>query len=314
MRPVLPATAMLLLPTAVAALAASPPWTSVPGPQDRPTFRANVAVVAVDVSVRVRNNPVPGLGPTDFELTDKGVPQRIDSVTTGSIPLDLSLLLDVSGSSYGWLTRLKENVDRGAELLAPVDLLRVLAFGIDAREVMSFQSPQETTRLRAIPYAGGTALRDALFLAIAHDSGPDRRHLIVAFTDGTDTASVLGPALILEAGRASDASVHFVHLEGNSGNPPLVPVTRRPEARLWDGRPLARELEDLVESTGGRVYRSFLADVPEAIDRVLDDYRSRYLLRYYPAGVLRGGWHDIAVRVPRHPRAEVRARRGYFGG
>jgi len=297
----------------VAAVFLAPPPAGPRAQEQRPTFRAGVTAVAVDVSVRVRNNPVPGLGPRDFELTDHGVPQRIDSVSIEPIPLDVSILLDVSGSSYGWVRQLEQNAAELAAILTPADRFRVICFGLEVREVVPMQAPGEVVRLGSIPYAGGTSLYDALFHGIVHDSGPDRRHLIVTFTDGSDTTSVLSADQVVDAATRSDASVHMVQLRANSGNPPLIP--------LWSdsgvGRPVPEELERIVEATGGRVHipiRPFRPSLPEEMREVLADYRTRYVLRFVPAGVSPDGWHSLTVTVPRQPRARIEARRGYFAG
>jgi len=305
---------VLLLTLAWAAVTTlSARQTAVAIPEPRPTFRSGVTAVAVDVSVRARNNPVPGLGAGDFQLLDNGVAQRIDAVSIEPIPLDISILLDVSGSSYGWVQQLERNVAELAALLTPADRFRVVCFGLDVREVVPMQSPGEPIRLGAIPYAGGTSLYDALLLAMVHDSGPDRRHLVVPFTDGGDTTSILPVDRVIDLATRSDASVHLVLLEPNDGNPTLVPRWALPVV----GRSVTSELERIVESSGGRVHRPlrpFRPSVPEEIEGVLADYRTRYLLRYSPAGVAPGGWHQIEVKVPRHPRATIRARKGYFGG
>jgi hypothetical protein len=69
-----------------------------------------------------------------------------------------------------------------------------------------------------------------------------------------------------------------------------------------------------VEVTGGQVHRPWTLSVPDALEQVLADFRSSYLLQYSPAGVAPGGWHELTVRVPRFPNYKIRARRGYFGG
>jgi hypothetical protein len=47
--------------------------------------------------------------------------------------------------------------------------------------------------------------------------------------------------------------------------------------------------------------------------KILDDFRSSYVLFYSPTGVERTGFHTITVNVTR-PGLVVTARRGYFGG
>jgi hypothetical protein len=74
-------------------------------------------------------------------------------------------------------------------------------------------------------------------------------------------------------------------------------------------------LREAANVTGGQAHdRFFGSPNPVAeFDRILDDFRASYVLRYSPTGVERPGWHEIEVAVPSAPRATVRARRGYYG-
>lgn len=52
---------------------------------------------------------------------------------------------------------------------------------------------------------------------------------------------------------------------------------------------------------------------PSPSVKVLEEFRQRYLLSYSPAGVARGGWHRLEVRL-KGRRRTVKARPGYHGG
>ena len=69
------------------------------------TFRAGTDVVMVDVSVKSGDRAVTGLGPDDFVLTDNGVRQRIESVESTAVPIDLTLVIDLSGNPQRPWTR-----------------------------------------------------------------------------------------------------------------------------------------------------------------------------------------------------------------
>ena len=62
-------------------------------------FRARTDSVAISASVKRGNDPVAGLTARDFMLTDNGVPQAIEAVTIESVPLDVTLFMDTSGSA-----------------------------------------------------------------------------------------------------------------------------------------------------------------------------------------------------------------------
>lgn len=70
-------------------------------------------------------------------------------------------------------------------------------------------------------------------------------------------------------------------------------------------------LRPIAEATGGRLYQVDPgANVEKMLAPALEEFRSRYLLRYVPTGVAREGWHNIVVAVP-SGSFEVRYRRGY---
>ena len=67
----------------------------------RPTFAARVESVRVDALVTENGQPVPGLGPADFDVFDNGVRQDVDLVSFEQVPLDVVLVLDMSDSVAG---------------------------------------------------------------------------------------------------------------------------------------------------------------------------------------------------------------------
>jgi hypothetical protein len=101
-----------------------------------------------------------------------------------------------------------------------------------------------------------------------------------------------------------------------------VAEARRPSSPqgLFERRPLindpfAKALNSLVERTGGSLLSAEAgAALAPRFVRILDEFRSRYLLMYEPTRVPRGGaWHELTVRVKGHG-LRTHARSGYFAG
>jgi VWFA-related protein len=251
--------------------------------------------------VRQGNQPVSGLTADDFELTDKGVPQQIASLSYESLPIDVTLLLDVSNSVLGRrLERLKRSVLETATLLRPDDRMRLIAVQFRLREVFAFQPGDQRPPIEMLTASGGTALFDGLAVAMMRSAEPDRRHLVVAYTDGNDTTSVLDAAATREIAGRADAVAYVV-----------VPVSGGRNARAEV--PAADLLEDLAARTAGRlVLVDANASITNAFRDVFEQFRTSYVLRYRPTGVDAGGWHEIDVKVKGGPY-EVRARKGYGG-
>ena len=81
----------------VALLCTATTRSEVPALGQQPTFRSGTDLVSVDVIVRVAGDAVGGLTASDFALRDNGVPQRIESTEATAVPVDVSLVVDVSG-------------------------------------------------------------------------------------------------------------------------------------------------------------------------------------------------------------------------
>ena len=93
---------MTRLPRVLLVATASVPWAALAQrPPTPPTFSMRVEAVRVDVRVTEGGSPVRGLQPSDFEITDNGVPQRVDFAGFEQIPLNVVLVLDMSDSVKG---------------------------------------------------------------------------------------------------------------------------------------------------------------------------------------------------------------------
>jgi VWFA-related protein len=299
-----------------------------------PIFRTGVDVVLVDVSVRQGGEAVTGLSSADFELIDSGVPQTIESSALESIPVDLTLLLDTSGSTEGrLLERLKQGVLDTVQLLRPDDRVRVIAVQHVLNEVLPLQPARDPVPIDRLSAQGGTALYDGLAAVMMRPAATGRRQLIVAYTDGDDASSITSPSQALEIALHAEAVVHVVvpveddrSRQGAAGGPAPARVEQgraaeaqtRARAMTLESAagvfPNESTLRAAAGRTGGRVFVVGLEDsISAAFRDVLDDYRRSYLLRYTPQGVPREGWHDIVVRVKKPGAYEVRARRGWGG-
>jgi VWFA-related protein len=70
-------------------------------------------------------------------------------------------------------------------------------------------------------------------------------------------------------------------------------------------------LQDLSDTTGGRFYRSEIADLSKNFALIVDELRQQYVIGYYPASDKKSAdVHEIKVEVTR-PDAVVRARQNY---
>lgn len=309
---------------AAAAVAVSAPLVA----QQR--FQSRTELVFVPVAVSQNRRPTSGLSAADFTLTDNGVRQDIEAVSVEALPIDVTLLLDASNSVRGaMLARLKTAVTDTAALLTPQDRLRLISVQHIIREVFPWQPGGVRPPLDGLVAGGATSLFDGLSAALIRSASPDRRHLIVVFTDGLDTTSVVTPAATQQVAGATDAVVHAVviiedlaALKSTSRTGPVL-STVRGGSGLSTGLseadtqelPSVRPVRDaVVIPTGGQVFPIDAdASLGDAFIAAIRAFRTSYVLRYSPSGVDKPGWHNISVSINRPGRYDIRARKGYGG-
>lgn len=272
-----------------------------PSAQER--FRSDVHLVTMDVTVRAGGSPVRGLRSTDFVVVDSGVPREVTAVYADTLPIDVTLLLDTSGSMVGTLDAMRSNIRDVASKLTPDDRLRVMTVADDVRELVPFQPARAPLTLDTLTAGGWTPLYDGLGLALLRRRVPDRGHLIVIFSDGDDSASTLSLDAVDDLARRSSAVVHVF------GIGPARPPGRNP--RLPDAPPIP-PVGRVADATGGRAVSMRAGeDIPSGFRAALEDFRFRYVVSWAGDATPVPGWHPVTVRVTRPGKFDVRTRPGY---
>jgi VWFA-related protein len=264
--------------------------------QQSPVFSSKVEAVRVDVLVTDGVQPVRGLGPADFDLSDNGVPQQVDLVSFEQIPLNVILALDMSDSVAG--ERLEQLRAGGTGLLAALhkeDQAALVTFSHVVQLGSKLTSDVAAVReaLGGARGTGTTALVDGAYAGIMVGESDAGRGLLIVFSDGVDTASWLRAESVLDTAKRADVVVYGVSV-----------VSRlKPEF-----------LREMTSLTGGRLFEiEKTANLASTFLGILDEFRHRYLVSYTPKGVARDGWHKLDVKI-RNRRATVKARPGYLAG
>ena len=261
------------------------------------TFRAETHAVVVEVAVFDDDRVVTGLTAADFEVRDNGVRQKVSDVDFNTLPLDLRLVFDVSGSitpdQLEWYARAMHRV---AARLESRDRCEIIAFNARIADLASRQHPPITIDLSRRAGREGTAFFDAVSMALVTVPSLDRRQVAIVLSDARDNESFFDEMTMIDIARRTDAVVYTV-LPDSTSSPALS----------------SSRLQAVSMLTGGRLIRLMHdAAVGDALITALDEFRQSYVLRYTPTGVPVDGWHRLEVKV-RDRNYRVRAKSGYFG-
>ena len=303
------AVATLVVTSALmaASLAGQAPQT---GQEPPPVFRASADIVSVDAAVQRDRRPVAGLRSADFEILDNGVSQEISDVSYERLPIDVTLLLDVSASVTGsTLEELGRALRQVRADLLPVDRLRLLIFNMSVRRLVDFSQPSSNIdqALASVRGAGSSAVFDSLAVALSSFDAPGRRRLVVLFSDGQDSSSISDVETLLEVARRSTPTVAIILGSPNPERPASVLRTSSSVSS-----PSVGALSDRIAAETGGIVAPLKPgeNLTSKFRRMLQEFRSSYVLYFTPRGVERAGTHTLEVRVKR-PGVDVRARRGY---
>jgi len=136
-----------ILAVLAVAIVAATPSAAVSQQEPAATFRAGTDIVSVEAAVRRDRRPVAGLKIADFQLLDNGVPQQISDVSYERLPIDVTVVLDVSASVTGAvLDQLRQSVRQLKTDLGGSDRLKLVAFNQQVRRLADFEAQAQTKR------------------------------------------------------------------------------------------------------------------------------------------------------------------------
>jgi Ca-activated chloride channel homolog len=274
-------------------------------PKQSNVIRVQTNLVSILASVLdAHGQPIPDLTQDVFELSEEGVPQKIERFEAETNrPLDLALMVDSSMSTY---KDMKFETEAAAhfvrQVVRPGDTLSVFEFDEKVTQLSEYSAdvPKLQEAVRRISSGSGTSIYDAIVLGsnTLRRRPAERRRAIVMVTDAGETTSV---SKFEDARRAAIASEAL-----------LYSIVLRPANE--SGRNTAGEhaLITITDSTGGTM---FLVDEMQQLgatfDRIDRELRTQYLLGYYPTPVPPPGGHrHVTLQVKSGDT--VRYRKEYF--
>jgi Ca-activated chloride channel family protein len=275
----------------------------------------NLNVSAVDGAGRA----VPGLTREDFSVFENGNRQEIAFFEANSTPLNVMLLLDLSGSTKDKNKLMKKAASRFVDSFLPSDRVAIACFTRRFRLISDFTSDHKILKHRIEDmknHGGGTAYYDAMWTALDRlDHAGNNRKALVVITDGVDN-HLQNPKTwptqhtfedLLDRASEDDVTVYPIYLDTEAEVAKHFGGDTRHQYETARSQILA-----VAEQTGGAV-------VPAAEDKQLEaaykivaaELHTLYSLAYAPSELKRDGkWRQIQVQINR-PNVTIKARRGF---
>ena len=230
-------------------------------------FSEAVRVDAVQVPVVVRDGDgrfVSGLRAEHFVVKENGVPQTLTQVASESVPLEVVLAVDISGSMADVMGEVIRAGSAFLDQLRPQDAATVLAFNDNRFVVVDTEKDPVKRRaaLAGLQPWGGTALYDAITEALDLSARGSGRKGIVVFSDGEDQASRVTSGTAIRRIQQSDAMVYTIAFGSGAEQPAL-----------------RKQLEAYAKASGGRVFFPRDAeDLARAFREIVAEVSSKYLM------------------------------------
>jgi VWFA-related protein len=178
------------------------PVPSAPEPieDSNVTFKSDVNLVRVDVQVlSSTNQPITTLRREDFRLTDNGQVREISSLSREAVPMDIVLLLDVSGSMRPHVERVASAAHQALTVLGNKDRVGIMTFDRTSRVILPFSGNHDDVvrgfeeLLNREDFNGGTHIQRGMSDAIRYlkqNARPGTRRAVVILTDDVSEFAV----------------------------------------------------------------------------------------------------------------------------
>lgn len=157
----------------------------------------------------------------DFRVVDGGKRQEIETFARGDIPFSAVVLVDASASmSGGRLQTALAGAREFAERIRPLDQVKLLLFSDRRLHETPFTNLASLLVLGSESWAAadGTALNDALYIALKRLEAQKGRRVVLLLSDGVDIESVVDVADLAAVARRLGALVYWVQLPSAQGN------------------------------------------------------------------------------------------------
>ncbi|MGH9769303.1 MAG: VWA domain-containing protein, partial [Blastocatellia bacterium] len=263
--PPLPADVKSENPSATTAPAITEVKSNLPG---RDTIRIETRLVNLNVkAVDKAGQPLTDLKLDDFVVYEDNVKQDISHFRPINAPVNVLMLLDLSGSTQKKRGPMIEAARKFIDTLPPQDKISLVAFTRKYRPLTDFTTDKVALKAeleQTKKIGGGTAFYDSMWQALDDlDKISDARKAIVVLTDGEDE-SLIGDKEtahtfddLLDRASEKDVTIYPIYFSGQNHYNKIGLLFGGGGSLMGgnDNRKIARrQLDSLAEQTGGEVF------------------------------------------------------------
>ncbi|HEY6253724.1 MAG TPA: VWA domain-containing protein [Candidatus Angelobacter sp.] len=295
---------------------------------NKPVVHVDVNLVLLNVAITDnRGHYVTGLRPSDFAVFEDAIPQKLATFGEGDAPqravdptlegklvgttepaehsesvlagANVFILFDTSNYMYRNFAIAQDAI---AEFARSLDSPERLAFYSYSRDLyraalLTNDRTQILRGVRATVAGDNPALYNALLLTLKDAGQYSGRKVVVVFSNGPDTASMVAPEDISEMAQSEGIPIYVISTNEAKQDPISATVFQR-----------------MTRATGGEVYfaKSWRRQ-QQAFASIREDIGHLYSLSYYPKNNQNRGWRAIEVKLTGSAakKYHVRTRSGY---
>jgi len=277
----------------------------------------------VNLNVRVTDAAgklIPDLNQNDFEIFEGNARQEIARFEPVTSPVNVVMLLDLSGSTKDRWKIIQKAAKRFVDTLSPNTPIAVAAFTRRFLLVSDFTLDKKLLKDRldhTKNLRSGTAFYDATWSALdLFQPLAERRKAIVVMTDGVDNSisdeeyQARHPFDELIARMAQEeVTIYPIYF-----NTEYEVTVKMHGSDTHESYVTARQqLQRIADETGGTLFKAERAEDLEGVyQRVASELQTLYSVSYNPVNKnYDGKWRDVSVKVKR-VEAAARTKRGFY--
>lgn len=252
----------------------------------------------------------------EFIIAEDGQRQDIASFVLSTVPVNVVLLLDASGSVVTEINSLRDAAMEFVNQLSPEDRTSIIEFHSNLELIQDWTGNSEDVK-HALSWRfkpgmvqasngsfgyGSTALFDAIF-ATADDqlTKVQGRKAVILLTDGDDTSSKLTFQQAAAAVTRSGAVVYVISkarefinsldkYRGKAGSVFAPSISRSAQIQIGRFEQAERLMTELATRSGGRIYSPLAnSEMKGVYQQVAHELKNQYIVTYIPKNLERDG-------------------------